>query len=233
MKEPENGVRTDTAHREWDQRWRTEAGRRDWLTPEEAVSAMVPQLHRRGARRVLDLGCGVGRHALLFAGEGFQVDALDGSESGLAYCRQEAAKRGLAATLHLGGMSKLPFADNSFDYVLSWNVIYHGDGDVVGATFDEIRRVLRPCGLFQGTMLSKRNHLYGRGSEVARNTFVLEGEEEKDHPHYYCDARELTTLLGPLELLGLQDREQRHPGHWHWEFVCELRSRQRDGVTDE
>jgi SAM-dependent methyltransferase len=37
------------------------------LEPHPAAVAILPQLHARGAKRVLDLGCGFGRHALLLA----------------------------------------------------------------------------------------------------------------------------------------------------------------------
>ena len=43
-------------------------------------------------------------------------------------------------------MSDLPFAPGAFDYVLAWNVIYHGDGTSVVRALSEIARVLRPGG---------------------------------------------------------------------------------------
>src|SRR5215471_7528795 len=62
-----DGAVSQTAVEAWDERWATSEGRADWLEPHPAVVAILPQLHARGARRVLDLGCGVGRHALLLA----------------------------------------------------------------------------------------------------------------------------------------------------------------------
>ena len=56
-----------TAVEAWDERWTTPEGRADWLAPHPAVAALVPVLKARGTQHVLDLGCGVGRHALLFA----------------------------------------------------------------------------------------------------------------------------------------------------------------------
>ena len=68
-----------TAVEAWDERWATPEGRADWLVPHPAVAALVPVLKGRGAQHVLDLGCGVGRHALLFAEHGFAVEAIDGA----------------------------------------------------------------------------------------------------------------------------------------------------------
>jgi hypothetical protein len=60
----------------WDERWATPEGRADWLVPDSAVAALLPVLKARGTQHVLDLGCGVGRHALLFAEHGFSERAL-------------------------------------------------------------------------------------------------------------------------------------------------------------
>jgi SAM-dependent methyltransferase len=83
-----------TAIEAWDERWATPEGRADWLAPHPAVAALVPVLKARGTQRVLDLGCGVGRHALLFAEHGFAVEAIDGAAAGLDFARREAATRG-------------------------------------------------------------------------------------------------------------------------------------------
>jgi SAM-dependent methyltransferase len=87
----------------------------------------------------------------------------------------------------------LPFADESFDYVLSWNVIFHGTMGDVGRRVADIWRVLKPGGLYQGTMLSKRDAQFGRGRPVASDTFIR-GSDPKAHPHYYCDLAGLAAL---------------------------------------
>src|SRR5438067_3958782 len=109
-----------TAVEAWDKRWATDEGRADWLDPHPAVVALLPELAARGAKRALDLGCGVGRHALLLAEHGLQVEAIDGSPAGLAVLRDTAAARGLKLSLREGSADTLPFADASFDFVLSW-----------------------------------------------------------------------------------------------------------------
>ena len=90
------GAVSQTAVEAWDKRWATSEGRADWLEPHPAVVAILPELRARGAKRVLDLGCGVGRHALLLAEHGFDVEAIDGSPAGLAVVREAARGTRLA-----------------------------------------------------------------------------------------------------------------------------------------
>src|SRR6266404_6146244 len=98
-----------TAIEAWDKRWATAEGRADWLDPEADVIALLPELKARGARTALDLGCGVGRDALLLAEHGLAVEAIDGSAAGLAVVRGIAQARGLSLGVRQGMADALPF----------------------------------------------------------------------------------------------------------------------------
>ncbi len=214
-------METGTAIEAWDKRWATDEGRADWLHPHPVVRALLPELRARGVRRVLDLGCGVGRHALLLAEAGFVVEAFDGSETGLDELRRTATARGLTLGIKHGNADALPYDDGAFDFVLSWNVIYHGTLGDAGARIAEIWRVLKPSGLYQGTMLPIRNANYGLGRRIAPDTFVIDGAEERGHPHFYCNASTLVALFSGFEIMSLSQSEQRKLGSWHWTVTAE------------
>jgi len=96
---------------------------------------------------------------------------------------------------------------------------------VVTQAISEIRRVLKPGGLFQGTMLSKCNRHFGKGIEVAPDTFVDDSAgADKDHPHFYCNAAELVALFEGFELMALSDRTHWGPDEWHWHLTAEHRA---------
>lgn len=187
---------------------------------------LAAELRLKGARTALDLGCGVGRHALAFSALGFETTAYDASNAGLAEARASATERGLSLETKQGLMTELPFEDASFDYVLAFNVIYHGDGAVLARTISEIARVLRPGGIYQGTMLSKRRYDYGVGVEISPNTWVQpNGKGDKIHPHYFCNASELVAVFDGFELLSLRDVDHGDRGSdrntWHWHMIAE------------
>lgn len=216
-------MKTDTAHEYWGTEWARADGTSKWERPEAEVIDFAKTL-TPGAR-VLDLGAGVGRHALALARAGFHVAAIDAAPEGIAEITRIAAAESLALDARTGMMNELPYADGSFDHVLSWNVIYHGDETVLRATIAEIARVLRPGGTFLGTMLSARRVPVERakapGREISRNTWVFDGPGDKAHPHYFCTGRDLLELFAAFEVCRLEDREHETPGSWHWHLVLE------------
>lgn len=224
MARPENDL--STAYQAWNQHWDDPQIRGKWEEPEPAVRSIVPLLQARGANKALDVGCGIGRHALFLASEGFDVTAVDASATGLEYLREASETQGIKITTEVASFESLPFNAGTFDYILAWNVIYHGDGDVVRQTIADFARILRPNGILQITLLSKRNERYGHGREIAPNTFVIDDGEKAEfgHPHYFCDEREAIALLNGISLLDLRDREQPSPGSWHWELIAEKTS---------
>jgi SAM-dependent methyltransferase len=216
-------MKTDTADAHWNGEWAAITADSKWAKAEPDVIRWAGTL-APGAR-VLDLGSGVGRHALALARGNFAVTALDAAPEGNAALRTTAKAEGLHVETVEGRMTALPFPDAAFDHVLSWNVIYHGDETVVAAAIAEIARVLRPGGTFLGTMLSARRVpvelAKAPGREISRNTWVFEGEGDKVHPHYFCDAARLLRLFDGFEPLRIEDREHETPGSWHWHVLME------------
>jgi tellurite methyltransferase len=215
---------SEAAVESWNRKWASEPGRANFLEPHPEVMALLTELKSRGARTALDLGCGVGRHSLILAEAGLSVVAVDSSATGLEVLRETAAAKSLTLELRQADADSLPFQDSSFDFVLCWDVIYHGDLGDVGCRLAEIWRVLRPGGLFQGTMLPSRNSNYGVGRLVAPGTFVVDGDQHHWQPHFYCDLATLVALFSGFEILRLSQHQKRKPGSWHWNIVAERSS---------
>jgi cyclopropane fatty-acyl-phospholipid synthase-like methyltransferase len=95
----------------------------------------------RAGSTVLDLGCGAGMLALLKR-KGVILTGVDLS----AECSLAARRNGYDATTTTR-LSQLPFSDQSFDYVVSLDVLGHVGFEEKDAVLAEIARVLRPDGV--------------------------------------------------------------------------------------
>jgi ubiquinone/menaquinone biosynthesis C-methylase UbiE len=108
----------------------------------EELAALVSG---RASARVLDLGCGGGHVSFHVAPHVRAVVSYDLSQEMLQAVAGEAARRGLANLVtQQGAAEKLPFADGSFDFVLSRYSTHHWHD--VPAGLSEARRVLHPKG---------------------------------------------------------------------------------------
>ena len=91
----------------------------------------------------LDLGCGLGRHSVLFAKNGFNVSCFDISEEAINRTKQWCEEENLKCNYKVGDMLLLPYKDNSFDCILCRNVISHTDTEGIKKIIKELKRVLK------------------------------------------------------------------------------------------
>jgi SAM-dependent methyltransferase len=182
-----------------------------WRAPEQVVVAWGERLRKAGGRRVLDLGCGIGRHTVALARMGFAVTAADVAPSGLVTCAAWLAREGLSATLTCHDMGMIPVPGSFFDGLIAYNVIYHATVAGMRGILSEIRRVLRPNGYFYATIISREDSKVagyqadieaGKCLEIEPFTFVYprDAPDDKYLPHHYSDEAEVHIFLTGFDL---------------------------------
>jgi SAM-dependent methyltransferase len=116
------------------------------------------RLRVRPADRLLDLGCGAGRHAFEALRRGARVVAVDADDaevknaSGLLSAMVDNGDAGVggAGAAAVGDALRLPFADGVFDRVIAAEVLEHIPAD--RRAMAELARVLRPGGTMAVTV---------------------------------------------------------------------------------
>jgi 2-polyprenyl-6-hydroxyphenyl methylase/3-demethylubiquinone-9 3-methyltransferase len=144
----DNGVYDRLAHAWWDEdgwlhllRASVNPARFGYLRDAMAAHGLDPN-----DATALDVGCGGGLLAEEVARLGFSVTGVDPSGPSLATARAHAAAGGLSIEYVEGRGEALPVPDGSFDLAYCCDVLEHVDD--VPAVLREIRRALRPGGLF-------------------------------------------------------------------------------------
>lgn len=92
--------------------------------PEEWLSIIHANAPENRPLRILDAGCGPGFFSAVLSMAGHTVTGIDGSERMLAHARENAERAGVTPELLQGDFGALPFADGTFDLVISRNVTH-------------------------------------------------------------------------------------------------------------
>lgn len=145
-----------------------------------------------GAKDVLELGAGHGRDALYFAREGFTVQATDFSSAGLEQLRQAARAQGtderLTTAVH-DVREPLPLPEASVDAVFAHMLLCMAlSTKEIHALVGEVRRVLRPRGIFIYTVRHTGDVHYGVGTAYGDDIYEHGGFAVHFFPRDLVDA---------------------------------------------
>jgi ubiquinone/menaquinone biosynthesis C-methylase UbiE len=179
-----------------------------WNQPSEESYYLLNRWKNKEFSYFLDLGCGLGRHSLLFAQAGFNVNSFDLSAEAISDLKKKSAECGLSNLVcAMGDMNELPYADGSFDCLLAYHVISHTDSRGIKKILGEIKRVLKPSGEFFLTLCSKNSWSFQQAGypKHDENTIIkVEDGPENGIPHFYSDEETVRELFKDLRLLNVK-----------------------------
>ena len=196
--------------------------------PEEQASRLLSMLsvHRP---RVLDLGCGNGRHTKWLGDSGASVTGLDLSQYAVTTTRRKTANLKAATTVR-ATFSALPFPDQSFDGALAYCALSHGRRDDCERAVLEVIRVLKIGGWAVFYLLSDEDFRFGSGVCVDDNTYRFSTGPEAGIEHYFFPRAAIASLLrGRHHLVWNLDREPVTESHPHYQPCA--RGQQRPEFT--
>ena len=189
-------------------------GSHAWFTPQEpdrTVRRWGPILARSGRRCVLDIGCGGGRHTVYMARLGLEVTAGDLSPLALEQTRRWLERERVQAHLVQFDMISLPFPAESFDAVVSVNVLHHARPGEARRAVAEVWRVLRPGGLFLAVVAGPRD-CYCLLERPPGATWPPCAQPQGSADARPCAENDLFGLFSSFSILGTQRRNLSLPG---------------------
>lgn len=202
----------------WD-RYYSELGRmpRRLRRTARFVVDALSSLRNHKVEKVLDLGCGAGRHCILLAKSGFEVIGMDISKNALKMAGKWVRKEKLRNVAFVcATMTNLPLKDSCLDAVISVSVIHHAFKRNIVTTVKEVYRILGKNGWFLANLASVTDPRFGTGQMLEDNTFwVLEAFEEKrfGELHHFFTKTEILRLLHRFSERRLTIMEDK-PNYW-------------------
>lgn len=182
-----------------------------WKNPSVESYYLVNRWKSQEKEEFLDLGCGLGRHSILFGKNGFHVRSFDLSADAIARTKAWAEEEGLKFDYQVGDMLHLPYADGSIDCIMCRNVITHTDTKGVKQVISELYRVLKEGGECFITIASKEAWGFKREDWplLDENTRVRMDEgPEYQVPHFYADYDLVQKLFEMFEISSISHVEE-------------------------
>lgn len=209
----------------WDDLYTNEA----WVAwserpPLQLTLDWIARLREQGAKRVYDMGCGLGRHTVLLAREGFEVAASDVSPRAREETRRKLEVEGLRADVIDADMTLIPFPDGYFDAVLSVGVMEHNTRAGIEKAISEVRRTLRSGGEVLASFVPRHGFIRHDDPDtdtLEDNTLRSYGPEEE--VHHFVDEPELRDLFTGFEILSTGRQREEGKGIVSVELYLEAR----------
>lgn len=158
--------------------------------PHENLAEVIRLLKTRKVKKVLDLGCGVGRNLVPLTLDGFEVTGIDEAVEGIKALQARLNQLSLTVHVMTGRFQQICMPSGYFDAVLSIQTLNHGYAIDIAQGFNEMSRVLKPNGLVFITLPGRiakgkvRYCLVKTARQVEDHTYIPTLGDEIGIPHH-------------------------------------------------
>lgn len=157
-------------------------------------------------KRILDLGAGGNCPPLaIFKEHGYETHGIEISEKQIELAREFEKKHNLNLGIKKGDMLNTGFEDDSFEYVYSFNSVFHMSKKQVGEAIKEMRRITKTGGFVFVNFASTNDMRATQGRKEAEGeTWLVEHGEEVLHSFF--DENEPKKYFEGFEVLYKENR---------------------------
>lgn len=129
--------------RHWKYQWRYLRGNTPWENG-ETPDQLTDFINSHQAGKAIDLGCGMGRHSLTLAQNGWEVTGIDFIASAIRNARLRAAQQGLSINFVHGDICHPGRIDGNYDFALDIGCLFSLESDDRAVYAGQLSRLLRP-----------------------------------------------------------------------------------------
>lgn len=189
---------------------------RVFTEPHSDMKRIAQILHDNGVKKVLDLGCGTGRHLIFLSRLGFEVWGFDESATALSLAKKWLNEERYNAHVLQHKMEEpFPYADGFFDAIISTQVIHHNLKSDILQTVSEIHRVLRTGGvLFVTFPILSGVPLSGKDDwsleQIEPGTYIPRCGPEAGIPHHYFEVEEIYEVFSNFDIMEIFIDDTKH-----------------------
>lgn len=178
-----------------------------WWPKEGIVRFVVNERVRAGSdRKVLDFGCGNGRHLWLLTKEGFNATGIDISREAISMAKKWMKQEELSfEALHIDN-EHIPVSDNIFDLCFAISVFEFMPMKKTLSMIKKLHSILAPGGRICITVRSSRDRNFRAGKKIEKNTFLIP-DAEVAIPIHFFDWDELQEIMAPFREIKIESND--------------------------
>lgn len=181
---------------------------------EEVVRFLNRYKNRKGTGKLIDLGCGTGRHTVAALKLGYEVTAIDYVKHCLEVTESRVESMGKQAKYIQNDDIDIPLETGSTDVVIAWGSIFYNKRNRIIEFLKEVRRVLKEDGEIFCDFRTQNDDLYCNvekyGEFIDDNTILLKENVGMAGSHLYFttldDLREIVKEAG-FEIFNIEKFE--------------------------
>jgi len=146
---------------------------------DNVVRFVFRNFERNGTKKVLDLGCGAGRHVFFMGREGIIPYGVDFSSEGIDYTKKMLDEYGMGDyvdNMKTASLTSIPFESEMFDGIICNGVLYYLSSEDIQTAIKEMHRVLKKDGKLYLVVRSTEDYRCNSESfdkTEEKNTFII------------------------------------------------------------
>lgn len=140
----------------------------------------IPEFDRDyKGKKAIDIGFGHGNNLLFLAQLGLEIFGVEVHKDICKLTTDRLSRLEIKANLQCGRNRAIPFPDNTFDYLVSWDVIhYEVDDEHIREAIEEYHRVLKPGGRFFLSTVAPNNAILSGADIIGCHRYKITREDD-------------------------------------------------------